>query len=52
LNAVGHPVVELVRRSFGPLNLGSLASGQIRDLTKAELGQLLTLSRSAGKETK
>jgi 23S rRNA pseudouridine2605 synthase/16S rRNA pseudouridine516 synthase len=47
LNAVGHPVVELVRRQFGPLHLGSLPAGQIRDLTKAELGQLLTLSRSA-----
>jgi pseudouridine synthase len=46
LAAVGHPVVELVRRQFGPLNLGSLGSGQIRDLTKVELGQLLTLSRS------
>lgn len=45
LNAVGHPVIELVRRQFGPLHLGSLGSGQIRDLTKVELGQLLTLSR-------
>ena len=47
LNAVGHPVVELVRRQFGPLHLGSLGVGQVRDLTKVELGQLLTLSRSA-----
>lgn len=45
LNAVGHPVVELVRRQFGPLHLGSLPTGQLRDLTKVELGQLLTLSR-------
>lgn len=45
LAAVGHPVVELVRRQFGPLHLGTLGSGQIRDLTKVELGQLLTLSR-------
>ncbi len=44
---VGHPVVELVRRQFGPLHLGSLAVGQIRDLTKVELGQILTLSRHA-----
>jgi pseudouridine synthase len=50
LSALGHPVVELVRRQFGPLHLGSLGSGQIRDLTKVELGQLLTLSRSAGVE--
>jgi pseudouridine synthase len=47
LNAVGHPVVELVRRQFGPLHLGSLSPGQIRDLTRVELGQLLTLSRSS-----
>jgi 23S rRNA pseudouridine2605 synthase/16S rRNA pseudouridine516 synthase len=42
---VGHPVVELVRRQFGPLNLGTLQVGQLRRLTKVELGQLLTLSR-------
>lgn len=47
LNSVGHPVVDLVRRQFGPLHLGSLPAGQLRDLSKAELGQLLTLSRSA-----
>ncbi|MBF4573056.1 rRNA pseudouridine synthase [Herbiconiux sp. VKM Ac-1786] len=47
LDAVGHPVVELVRRSFGPLNLGSLKAGAVRELTKAEVGKLLTLSREA-----
>ena len=47
LAEVGHPVVELVRRQFGPLHLGSLGVGQIRDLTKVELGQILTLSRNA-----
>ncbi|WP_286279443.1 pseudouridine synthase [Naasia aerilata] len=51
MDAVGHPVVELVRRQFGPLHLGSLASGEIRDLTKVELGQLLTLSRGAPEST-
>jgi pseudouridine synthase len=45
LDAVGHPVVELVRRQFGPLHLGTLRAGQVRDLTKVELGQLLTISR-------
>jgi pseudouridine synthase len=45
MSAVGHPVVELVRRQFGPLHLGSLGAGQIRDLTKVEVGYLLTLSR-------
>ncbi|WP_291050390.1 pseudouridine synthase [Herbiconiux sp.] len=47
LDAVGHPVVDLVRRSFGPLNLGTLKAGGMRELTKVELGQLLTLSRDA-----
>lgn len=47
LEEVGHPVVDLVRRQFGPLHLGTLPVGEIRDLTKAELGQLLTISREA-----
>ena len=46
LDEVGHPVVDLVRRSFGPLNLGSLKAGALRDLTKVEVGRLLTLSRT------
>lgn len=44
---VGHPVVELVRRQFGPLHLGTLPVGQARELTKVERGALLTLSRAA-----
>ncbi|MFT4157866.1 MAG: pseudouridine synthase [Microbacterium sp.] len=43
--AVGHPVVELVRRQFGPLHLGTLPAGKSRELTKIELGALLTLAR-------
>jgi pseudouridine synthase len=46
LDAVGHPVIELVRRQFGPLHLGSLGVGRTRDLTKVELGELLTISRN------
>jgi 23S rRNA pseudouridine2605 synthase/16S rRNA pseudouridine516 synthase len=45
LDAVGHPVIDLVRRQFGPLHLGTLPVGRTRDLTKVELGQLLTISR-------
>ncbi|MDR2323291.1 MAG: rRNA pseudouridine synthase [Microbacterium sp.] len=45
LAAVGHPVTELVRRQFGPLHLGTLPAGKSRELTKIELGALLTLSR-------
>ena len=46
LEAVGHPVLELVRRQFGPLHLGTLGVGRARDLTRDELGMLLTLSRA------
>jgi pseudouridine synthase len=46
LDAVGHPVIELVRRQFGPLHLGTLPVGRTRDLTKVELGELLTISRT------
>jgi 23S rRNA pseudouridine2605 synthase/16S rRNA pseudouridine516 synthase len=45
LAAVGHPVVDLVRRQFGPLHLGTLPAGSARELTKVERGALLTLSR-------
>ncbi|WP_394555141.1 pseudouridine synthase [Agromyces sp. MMS24-JH15] len=50
MDAVGHPVIELVRRQFGPLHLGTLRSGQLRELTKVERGQLLTIARSAGSD--
>lgn len=46
LDAVGHPVQELVRRQFGPLHLGSLQVGRIRDLDTVETGRLLTLARN------
>lgn len=49
--AVGHPVVELVRRQFGPLHLGTLPVGRVRELTKVERGALLTLARSATADT-
>jgi 23S rRNA pseudouridine2605 synthase/16S rRNA pseudouridine516 synthase len=48
--AVGHPVIELVRRQFGPLHLGTLPVGQARELTKVERGALLTLARQAADE--
>lgn len=47
LAEVGHPVVELVRRQFGPLHLGTLPAGRARELTKVERGALLTLARRA-----
>jgi len=41
LDAVGHPVVELVRTQFGPVRLGTLAPGQTRVLSPAEIGRLM-----------
>jgi len=40
LDAAGHPVRELTRTAFGPLHIGSLSSGAMRDLTRDELGAL------------
>jgi pseudouridine synthase len=51
LDAVGHPVIDLVRRQFGPLTLGSLPVGRTRDLTKAELGAVLTIARNADEQS-
>lgn len=45
--AVGHPVIDLVRRQFGPLHLGTLPAGRARELTTVERGALLTLARQA-----
>jgi len=40
LDAVGHPVLELTRSAFGPLDLRGLSAGAMRDLTREELGAL------------
>lgn len=50
-DAVGHPVTELVRRQFGPLHLGTLRVGEVRELTKVERGQLLTLAHPDARKT-
>lgn len=41
--AVGHPVRELSRIAVGPVRLGDLKPGVVRDLTREELGALLDL---------
>jgi 23S rRNA pseudouridine2605 synthase len=41
LDHVGHPVRRLTRTRIGPVALGSLKDGQLRDLTREELGELL-----------
>ena len=40
LEAVGHPVLELVRTEVGPIRLADLKSGRSRRLNKAEIGAL------------
>lgn len=41
LAEVGHPVVQLSRTAIGPIRLGDLGAGQVRELATAELGTLL-----------
>jgi len=43
LDQVGHPVRQLSRTRFGPIELGTLRAGRLRELTDDELGQLLEL---------
>lgn len=40
---VGHPVRKLSRTAVGPVKLGQLPIGELRDLTREELGSLLDL---------
>lgn len=40
---IGQPVVKLSRIAIGPVRLGELKSGAVRDLTREELGALLDL---------
>jgi 23S rRNA pseudouridine2605 synthase len=45
LDHVGHPVTQLTRTAIGPVVLGRLGVGEIRDLTNDELGALLDAAR-------
>lgn len=40
MDHVGHPVEELTRTAFGPLHLGGLAVGALRELSRDEAGAL------------
>jgi 23S rRNA pseudouridine2605 synthase len=44
MEAVGHPVRRLSRTGIGPVRLGALRSGEVRELTRDELGGLLDLT--------
>ncbi len=48
LAEVGHPVEELVRRQFGPLSLGTLRAGELRELSAGERGALLSAVADGG----
>ena len=41
LDQVGHPVKRLTRTAIGPVRLGRLPEGELRELTRDELGVLL-----------
>jgi 23S rRNA pseudouridine2605 synthase len=41
LDHVGHPVRELTRTAIGPVTIGRLGVGEVRELTNDELGALL-----------
>ena len=41
LEAVGHPVRRLTRTAIGPVRVGGLREGELRELTREELGALL-----------
>lgn len=43
MEAFGHPVNKLTRTQIGPVRLGRLQPGEMRDLTRDELGTLLDL---------
>jgi 23S rRNA pseudouridine2605 synthase len=44
MEAVGHPVRRLSRIGIGPVRLGRLKVGEMRDLTREELGGLIDLT--------
>jgi 23S rRNA pseudouridine2605 synthase len=47
--AIGHPVIDLTRKSFGPVHLKALKLGHYRELSKLEVSSLMQLGQSRGK---
>jgi pseudouridine synthase len=39
--AIGFPVLDLTRKSFGPLRLGNIKPGQFREISKLEVSSLM-----------
>jgi hypothetical protein len=48
---VGHPVLGLVRKQFGSIQLGPLKAGRIRELSKVEIGALLKAAEGKSART-
>lgn len=44
LDKVGHPVIDLVRTDFGPVSLGLLQPGEVRQLNAQEVGALMAVA--------
>ena len=49
MEAVGHPVIDLTRKSFGPLRLANLKAGQFRELSKLEVSSLMQVGQAGEK---
>jgi len=49
LEATEHPVVSLVRLRFGPISLGDLPIGAVRDATEREVRALRVIASQAGR---
>lgn len=49
--AVGHPVKELKRTRFGPLDLEGVSEGQYRELSKSELKKLKQIEKEVKQNT-
>lgn len=48
--AISHPVIDLTRKSFGPLRLGSLKPGAFRELSKLEVSSLMLAAQQGKSE--
>lgn len=42
--SVGFPVLELVRTQFGPIRLGTLSPGEVRELGRVDVGELMDVA--------
>jgi pseudouridine synthase len=45
--AIGFPVLDLTRKSFGPLRLGNIKPGQFREISKLEVSSLMEAAQGS-----